>query len=153
MKYIIIALLFSGSFGVASEWTQKHVRMRVTAYCMGACCCGTHANGETSIGRNANKKGVAVDPKVVAYGSRIDIPGYGNWMPADDCGGAIKGNRLDVRLKTHKEALRWGVKYLRVRVWTKKKKKSMASPSQKRSFTPSKKPFTKSPPQMCLVEK
>lgn len=103
----------------------------VSAYCPGSCCCGTSADGKTATGRDATKSGVAVDPKVIPLGSRLDIPGYsrtngtstagGAWILADDVGGAIKGKRIDIRMQTHQEALNWGRKTLRVRVWRKKK--------------------------------
>ena len=46
------------------------------------------------------------------------ITGYGNGQPVKvlDRGGAIKGNKLDLFFGTHKEALKWGVKYLDVKV-------------------------------------
>lgn len=98
----------------------------VTAYCPCSICCGTHADGVTATGRDAAKAGVAVDSKIIPLGSRLDIPGYtrgpnrnGSWILADDVGGAIKGNRIDVRFVTHKEAKEWGRKRLRVRVWLK----------------------------------
>jgi len=43
---------------------------------------------------------VAVDPRVIALGSRVYIPSYrrisGGWFTAADTGGAIRGRRLDV---------------------------------------------------------
>lgn len=48
----------------------------VTAYCPCSTCCGSHANGLTATNRDATRAGVAVDPKVIPLGSRLDIPGY-----------------------------------------------------------------------------
>lgn len=105
----------------ASERTARWVWVEATAYCPCAICCGKYANGVTATGRNANTPGVAVDPKVIRLGSRLDIPGYrrsnGTWILADDTGGAIKGNRIDVRFETHEEARQWGRRRIRVRVW------------------------------------
>jgi 3D (Asp-Asp-Asp) domain-containing protein len=44
---------------------------------------------------------IAVDPKVIPLGSRVYIPayrndGHGGWFLAQDTGGAINGNRIDV---------------------------------------------------------
>jgi 3D (Asp-Asp-Asp) domain-containing protein len=44
---------------------------------------------------------IAVDPSVIPLGSRVYIPaykgdGYGGWFVAQDTGGAINGNRVDV---------------------------------------------------------
>lgn len=50
---------------------------------------------------------IAVDPWVIPYGSRVYIPGYG-WRIAEDCGGAIKGNKIDIYFESRSEALRFG---------------------------------------------
>jgi 3D (Asp-Asp-Asp) domain-containing protein len=41
------------------------------------------------------------------------IEGYG-YATAIDCGGAIKGNRIDVFLESERECMKWGVKRLKV---------------------------------------
>ena len=62
---------------------------------------------------------VAADPKVLPYGTMLTVPGYadGEIVPVLDCGGAIKGARLDLLFPTHEGALNWGVQDLRVVVW------------------------------------
>lgn len=112
----------------AGEWTARRVKVRATAYCPCSKCCGKHADGKTATGRDAYKAGIAVDSSVIPLGSRVDIPGHnrgsngnGSWILADDTGGAIKGRRIDVRFKTHKEALEWGVKNITIRVWSKRR--------------------------------
>lgn len=50
---------------------------------------------------------VAVDPRVIPYGSRIYIPGYG-WRIAEDTGGAIKGSRIDLYFEKRQAALNFG---------------------------------------------
>jgi 3D (Asp-Asp-Asp) domain-containing protein len=92
------------------------VEMNVSAYCPCKLCCQEFADGITATGSDAKKRGVAVDPKLIPYGSKLFVPGYG-YAIADDCGGAIKGKRLDVRMTTHQEALEWGRQTLRVRVY------------------------------------
>ena len=58
---------------------------------------------------------VAVDPRVVPYGTRMFIVNadgsfiYG-LATAEDCGGAIKGKRLDLYMPTLREAFRYGRK-------------------------------------------
>jgi 3D (Asp-Asp-Asp) domain-containing protein len=58
---------------------------------------------------------VAVDPKVIPLGSRIFIEGLGERI-AEDVGGGIKGNHIDVYLGTVPQAFRFGVKRGRVSV-------------------------------------
>lgn len=60
-------------------------------------------------------KYIAVDPKVIPYGTKVYIPEfknspYGGVFIADDCGGAIKGNRIDVLLPNKKIANQFGRK-------------------------------------------
>ena len=61
----------------------------------------------TSTGSLLRKGLVAVDPNFIPLGTRLYIPGYGNAI-ADDVGGSIKGNRIDLAFDTHGEALQFG---------------------------------------------
>jgi 3D (Asp-Asp-Asp) domain-containing protein len=59
---------------------------------------------------------VAVDPKFIPYGTKIEIEGTGVRI-AEDCGGAIKGeNRIDLLVETHQEALEWGIQTRKVKI-------------------------------------
>ena len=58
---------------------------------------------------------VAVDPKVIPLGSRIFIEGLGERI-AEDVGGGVKGNHIDVYLGTVPQAFRFGVQRGRVSV-------------------------------------
>jgi 3D (Asp-Asp-Asp) domain-containing protein len=99
------------------------LRMRVTAYSPDAHSCGDSADGLTatlhSVETNAFQL-VAADPRVLKYGSLITVPGYADdaIVPVLDCGGKIKGSRLDVLYPTHGEAKRWGSRWLTVTLWT-----------------------------------
>ena len=55
---------------------------------------------------------VAVDPKLIPYGSKVTINGH--TYIAEDCGGAIKGNRVDILFATHQEALDFGIQYAKI---------------------------------------
>lgn len=50
---------------------------------------------------------ISVDPNVIPLGTRVYIPGYGEAV-ADDTGGAIIGNRIDIAFDTHEEAINFG---------------------------------------------
>jgi Uncharacterized protein conserved in bacteria len=56
---------------------------------------------------------IAVDPKVIPYGSKVFVEGYG-FAIASDTGTAIKGNWIDVFFDTYKDACKWSVKYVNV---------------------------------------
>ena len=92
------------------EPTYKEMWVIATAYCPCKKCCGK-SDGITSTGVKAKaNRTVAVDPKVIPYGSEVIIDG--NTYIAEDCGGAIKGNRVDIFFDDHTSALEFGVKNL-----------------------------------------
>ncbi len=100
----------------------RTMQMTVTAYSPDARSCGESADGITATLHSVKTNGfrlVAADPKVLSYGSMITVPGYDNdqIVPVLDCGGAIKGRRLDVLFPTHEEARQWGVRKITVVVW------------------------------------
>lgn len=65
---------------------------------------GVTASGtRASIGRT-----VAVDPKVIPYGSLLYIEGIG-WRIAEDTGGAIQGHHIDVLVNNRRKAVHFGV--------------------------------------------
>jgi 3D (Asp-Asp-Asp) domain-containing protein len=100
---------------------SREVDAIVTSYCPCSICCeGWSGAGKTSRGRDARKtRGVAVDPKAIPYGSMVTIPGYGKFL-ADDTGGAMRQDwkkgivHIDLRYHNHKEALRFGVKKMKI---------------------------------------
>lgn len=53
---------------------------------------------------------IAVDPRVIPLGSKVYIEGMGTYY-AEDTGGAIKGNILDVFVRTEAEANQLGIRY------------------------------------------
>lgn len=74
--------------------------------------CGT-GTGITASGRRVTPYvSCAVDPDVIPLGSTIMVEYNGEmvYLRADDTGGSIKGNRLDIAVKVHEEALSLGVK-------------------------------------------
>ncbi|MEE0777234.1 MAG: 3D domain-containing protein, partial [Bacillota bacterium] len=50
---------------------------------------------------------------VIPLGSKLYVEGYGV-CTAEDTGGLIKGNRIDVFLNTEEECDAWGVKSVKV---------------------------------------
>lgn len=83
-----------------------------TAYCTG--CSGTTAYG-IDLRANPNEKVIAVDPRVIPLGTRVWVEGYGEAI-AGDTGGAIKGNKIDVFIPSHENAMQWGRKQVKLRI-------------------------------------
>jgi len=106
-----------------------------------ASCKGTNVLNKTSIGveataytpnqtggwttasgciakRNANGfSTIAVDPRVIPLGTKVYVDGYG-YAVAEDTGGAIKGNRIDVFFTSNSEAFKWGVRSVNMYILT-----------------------------------
>lgn len=85
-------------------------QFKLTYYCPCSICCGEWANGITATGTTAVEgRTIAVDPSVIPYGTQVII--NGNVYTAEDCGGAIKGNRIDIYMNSHEACLSQGVGY------------------------------------------
>lgn len=82
----------------------------LTAYCPCSKCCGEYANGITATGTTATAgRTIAVDPSVIPYGSEVIINDH--TYVAEDCGGSIDGNRIDIFFNDHGEAWNFGMQY------------------------------------------
>jgi 3D (Asp-Asp-Asp) domain-containing protein len=85
--------------------------MEATAYCPKGCC--GSATGRTATGWRAEYGIAAVDPRVIPLGTALYVDRYG-FAIAADVGRAIKGNRIDLCFPTHREAHRFGRRWVRV---------------------------------------
>ena len=82
---------------------------RLTAYCPCKSCSSDYGT-QTSTGAVATEgRTIAVDPRVIPYGTVVVIAG--REYVAEDCGGAIKGNDIDIYFDTHDEVDEFGVHY------------------------------------------
>lgn len=88
-------------------WTSAGI-FKVTHYCNCEHCQGEYI-GMTATG-TAPKAGrtIAVDPDKIPLGSVVKIDGQE--YVAEDTGGAIKGNRVDIFVTDHDEAVTKGIK-------------------------------------------
>lgn len=85
---------------------------KITHYCGGACCNDQWA-GVTSTGAPlVEGDTIAVDPTIIPYGTRVIINGH--IFTASDCGGAIKGNHIDVFVNDHNRGNNLGVYFTNV---------------------------------------
>jgi N-acetylmuramoyl-L-alanine amidase len=83
-----------------------------TAYCEG--CIGITKTGVDLIA-NPDARVIAVDPDIIPLGSKVYIEGYG-YARAEDTGGAIKGNRIDIYMEHEEDALQYGVRDVKVKI-------------------------------------
>lgn len=86
---------------------------KVTAYCSCAKCCGK-TNGITASGTKATAGRTVAASAKFAFGTKLNIGGQ--IYTVEDRGGAIQGNKIDIFVNSHSEALQWGVRYLPVSV-------------------------------------
>lgn len=84
---------------------------------------GPHDNGKwgnlTHLGTQVRPGIIAVDPRVIPLGSRVYIEfadGHGVYATAEDTGGAIKGDRIDIAMWTVPEAYDFGMQKVKVYV-------------------------------------
>ena len=93
----------------STEGTTYLGNFRITHYCSCYYCCGGWGNATASGAIPTVGRTIAVDPSVIPLGSKVLINGY--VYIAEDTGGAIKGNKIDIYVSDHATALRLGVYY------------------------------------------
>ncbi len=87
----------------------------ITHYCACSRCCGK-SDGITATGTQATAgRTIAVDPEVIPLGTEVIIDGQS--YIAEDTGRAIKGNRIDVYVDSHSEAIQRGAIEKEVYIW------------------------------------
>lgn len=83
---------------------------KLTFYCPCEICNG-HSHATTASGTTMTEgRTIAVDPSVIPLGSRVYVDGYGVFI-AEDTGGAIIGNKIDIGVSSHTRAYELGIKY------------------------------------------
>lgn len=74
-------------------------------------------DGITSTGRKPQVgRTIAVDPRVIPYGTKVYIPSLGETYVAEDCGGGIKGNRIDIFMGSESQCNSWGVRSIKIQI-------------------------------------
>ncbi|MEX2581331.1 MAG: 3D domain-containing protein [Verrucomicrobiales bacterium] len=129
-----LGLLSAGCANRGFGSKTEYIVLEATGYCKCGECCGWKRNlllqpvyaygpqkgkrkkvGQTASGTKAKRGTIAADTSVFPFGTRMKIPGYGRGT-VEDRGGAIKGHKIDLFFKTHKQALEWGRKTVTVEV-------------------------------------
>lgn len=94
---------------------RRVILAKVTAYADGIG--GVPLGARTYSGTRTRWGVVAVDPKVIPIGSSLLIEGYEDTtFIAEDVGGAIKGDAIDIWLPDSKDARTYGTQYRRVTI-------------------------------------
>ncbi|MDR1774288.1 MAG: G5 domain-containing protein [Clostridioides sp.] len=85
----------------------KTMKVVATAYC---------GDSVTSTGTRPKWGTIAVDPRVLPYGTKVYIPQFDMVFTAEDCGGAIKGNKIDIFMTSSSQMSAWGRKTITIKV-------------------------------------
>lgn len=68
---------------------------------------GQGTNSTTATGTQVEEGIIAVDPDIIPLGTELEIKGLGTFV-AEDTGGKIKGNRIDIYFDSKQEAKDFG---------------------------------------------
>ena len=98
---------------VSNTSTTGGTVYKITAYCPCSKCCGK-TTGRTASGTKATAGRTVAASSKFAFGTKLNIGGH--VYTVEDRGGAINGNKIDIFVNSHAEALAWGVRYLNVNV-------------------------------------
>lgn len=90
-----------------SSTTGTHMSVVATAYA---------GDSITSTGTTPKWGTIAVDPRVIPYGTKVYIPQFGRTFIANNTGGAIKGNKIDIFMNTKKECYNWGRRTIEIQI-------------------------------------
>jgi 3D (Asp-Asp-Asp) domain-containing protein len=94
-------------------WKRKYGCIGPPVYAYGPLKGKRKLVGITADGTKAKKGTIAADIRKYPFGTKMYVPGYG-WGEVHDVGTAIKGEHIDVFFPSHKDAMNWGRKYLKV---------------------------------------
>ena len=87
----------------------------VYAYCPCTRCCGQWSGGPTASGTMPEEgRTLAADWDVLPAGTEVYLAGIG-WRTVEDTGSSITGDKMDLFMDGHEEALMFGVR--EVEVW------------------------------------
>ncbi|MDF2633174.1 MAG: hypothetical protein K0R78_48 [Pelosinus sp.] len=104
--------------GNAPTHYEKVLDIKATAYSPGPLD-NDQWGDKTYLGTTIRPGVVAVDPNVIPLGSRLYVEypdGHGEYAVAEDTGGAIKGNRIDIAMMNRDNATKFGIKPVKVYV-------------------------------------
>lgn len=91
----------------ASSLSGNTVTVNATAY---------SGDTITSTGTVPKWGTIAVDPSVIPYGTKVYIPMFDKVFIAEDCGGAIKGNKIDIFMNSEQDSLNFGRRNIQIKI-------------------------------------
>lgn len=104
-KIIAMGTITSVSRGSQRLNFREALYMEASAY--------TYTGNRTATGKQPAVGIVAVDPRVIPLGTRLYIEGYG-YAQAEDVGGAVKGNKIDLFMEEYQQCINWGRRTVKV---------------------------------------
>jgi len=115
-KVIVQGTLPTITFSRGGSSSEKIINVKSTAYWAVDGVNNTYtSSGKKAVRNQYGISTIAVDPNVIAMGTKLYVEGYGYAIAADN-GSGIKGKVIDVYFNTLNEALDWGVKYIKVQI-------------------------------------
>ena len=105
-SYILLFLLPLVTFGKETVYT-------VTAYCNCPACTGYYSGGPTASGAMARQGITIAAPRSIPFGTVLEIEGLGRRVVQDRLASS-HDNRIDIFLRSHAAARRFGIKKLKV---------------------------------------
>ncbi|MFA5961484.1 MAG: 3D domain-containing protein [Parcubacteria group bacterium] len=90
--------------------------INASAYTAAADECGK-SDGITASGKKVKENETIACPKNFAFGTKVNIEGYGTYI-CQDRGGAIKGNKIDIYMETKAQAFAFGRRNLVAQIVT-----------------------------------
>lgn len=107
---MILGFTFFNAMDTRAAATKKVYlgKYTLTAYCPCRSCSGGHGRNTASGKKATAGRTIAVDTRKIKLGTKISINGH--TYTAEDVGGAIKGNKIDIYFASHKAALKFGRK-------------------------------------------
>ena len=110
MLVVASGFIFTGSTSTEakSNNVQYLGKYKLTAYCGCKSCSGKWGT-RTASGRKAKQgRTIAVDRRKIKLGTKVQI--NGKTYVAEDVGGGVKGNHIDVFFSSHKQTMKFGKK-------------------------------------------
>ena len=103
------SILFAGGSALGQTRTPQAYQLKVDAVAYSL-------PGSTALGVPVGKGVVAVDPKLIPLGTKLQVPGYGAGVAAD-VGYAIKGRIIDLWFPTTAKARKWGRRTVTITIY------------------------------------